>query len=186
MDSSASPHSMLLFEAYRCCEKDFATERIEIAFNPLTGRFDVPDVAVKRDKRFIRNISCSLGLGNKPYPVRGRLHRGAKKTFPMVSIQRCCEGPNRSWKLHSFLHFPFTVLEIAAQVDADQVAEVFVRINSEGKLNQSDFILTLMSVFWDEGRSQLEDFSRQARVPNATGGASPYNHYFQPDPDSCG
>jgi hypothetical protein len=34
------------------------------------------------------------------------------------------------------------------------VADIFVRINSEGvKLNQSDFILTLMSVFWDDARA---------------------------------
>jgi uncharacterized protein with ParB-like and HNH nuclease domain len=36
---------------------DFTTERIEIAFNPLTGKFEVPDAAVKRDKRFIASIS---------------------------------------------------------------------------------------------------------------------------------
>jgi hypothetical protein len=33
----------------------------------------------------------------------------------------------------------------------------------------------LMSVFWDEGRFQLEGFSRLARTPS-TGGASPFNH----------
>ena len=60
---------------------------------------------------------------------------------------------------------------------------MFVRINSEGKkLNQADFILTLMSVFWDEGRFQLEDFSRRSRTPR-TGAPSPYNHLFQPSPD---
>ena len=43
-------------------------------------------------------------------------------------------------------------------------AKVFVRINSKGKvLNQSDFILTPMSVFWEEGRTQLEEFCREAR-----------------------
>ena len=58
-----------------------------------------------------------------------------------------------------------------------------MRINSEGKkLNQSDFILTLMSVFWDEGRTQLENFSRQTRLPGQ-GGPSPFNHLFQPSPD---
>ena len=61
----------------------------------------------------------------------------------------------------------------------------FVRINSEGvKLNQADFILTLLSVFWDDGRRALEDFCRSARQPPASGGgASPFNHFIQPDPD---
>jgi len=59
-----------------------------------------------------------------------------------------------------------------------------VRINSEGKkLNQSDFIMTLMSVFWDDGRTELESFCRAARNPGLAGQASPFNQLFQPDPD---
>jgi hypothetical protein len=73
-------------------------------------------------------------------------------------------------------------MELSAGVNEEQVAEVFVRINSEGvKLNQDDFILTLMSVFWEQGRRDLEEFSRGSRVPT-TGGASPFNHFIQPDP----
>jgi hypothetical protein len=64
------------------------------------------------------------------------------------------------------------------------VAEIFVRINSKGTpLNQADFILTLMSVFWDEGRKQLEDFCRQAKTPPSSNKPSPYNHYLLPNPD---
>ena len=56
-------------------------------------------------------------------------------------------------RLFNLLKFPFTALELSKDLDEEQVAEVFVRINSAGKpLNQADFILTLMSVFWDEGR----------------------------------
>jgi hypothetical protein len=70
-------------------------------------------------------------------------------------------------------------------VDEEQVADIFVRINSEGvRLNQADFILTLMSVFWDEGRMALETFCRQARkAPDASAPASPFNHFIRPDPD---
>lgn len=65
------------------------------------------------------------------------------------------------------------------------MADIFVRINSEGvKLNQADFILTLLSVFWDEGRHALERFCRQSRqVPSAGLKGSPFNHFIQPDPD---
>ncbi len=61
------------------------------------------------------------------------------------------------------------------------LADVFVRINSEGKkLNQSDFILTLMSVFW---ATELEQFCRAARQPAPAGQRSPFNQIFQPEPD---
>lgn len=80
--------------------------------------------------------------------------------------------------------YPITALEISYSVDEDQVAEIFVRINSKGTpLNQADFILTLMSVFWDEGRKQLEDFCRQAKTPPAGNKPSPYNCYLDPKPD---
>jgi hypothetical protein len=51
------------------------------------------------------------------------------------------------------------------------------------KLNQADFILTLLSVFWDKGRRELEEFSRASRVPGSPGTPSPYNHFIQPSPD---
>ena len=62
--------------------------------------------------------------------------------------------------------FRFQVVELGAAANEEQVAEIFVRINSEGvKLNQSDFILTLMSVHWEKGRRQLEGFCRAAVDP---------------------
>jgi hypothetical protein len=52
------------------------------------------------------------------------------------------------------------------------------------QLNQADFILTLLSVFWDEGRAALERFCRAARQVPASGAApSPFNHFLKPDPD---
>jgi hypothetical protein len=79
--------------------------------------------------------------------------------------------------------FPFTALELAADVSEEDVSEVFVRINSKGTpLNQADFILTLMSVFWDEGRAELEQFCREARKPSKEK-ESPFNYFIEPDPD---
>ena len=87
-------------------------------------------------------------------------------------------------RLAGLTNFPFIALELSQQCTEEQVADVFVRINSEGKkLNQSDFILTLMSVFWDDGRTELEKFCRAARQPAPAGQASPFNQIFQPDPD---
>ena len=40
-----------------------------------------------------------------------------------------------------------------------------------------------MSVFWDEGRKDLEEFCGKARKPSSSGKPSPYNHYIHPNPD---
>ncbi len=45
-------------------------------------------------------------------------------------------------------HYSFSALELSANISEEEVSDIFVRINSQGKtLNQADFILTLMSVF---------------------------------------
>lgn len=46
----------------------------------------------------------------------------------------------------------------------------------------SDFVLTLMSVFWEEGRTEIEDFCHRSRQ-STTGAASPFNPFFAPDAD---
>lgn len=161
--------------------ENFSSETIEIAFNPIEERFEVADAAIRRDKSFIPNISAvwdpNTGLLAFAKKYLSRLEESgpvdkAVADRAEASIER----------LHALLHYPFTALELSSEVDADAVSEVFVRINSEGKqLNQADFILTLMSVFWDEGRTQLEDFCRDTRLPGKE--KSPYNLLFQPKPD---
>lgn len=86
-------------------------------------------------------------------------------------------------RLYDVQKYPFSAMELSATVSEEQVSDVFVRINSKGtELNQADFILTLMSVFWDEGRKELEDFCRKTRNPSISD-ASPYNHFIEPGPD---
>jgi len=162
--------------------ENFSTEKIEVAFNPLEERFEVTDAAIKRDKTFIPNISAAwdpkVGLIQfaRTYLDQLKTARGE------VTNEEAAKAEASIQKLHALQHYPFTALELSSKVEADQVSEVFVRINSEGKqLNQADFILTLMSVFWDEGRSQLEAFCRASRVSGS--GPSPYNRLFQPNPD---
>ena len=100
----------------------------------------------------------------------------ASRGWPSTEERR---DPGRLSRLESLKTYPFTALVLGADIDEEQVAEVFVRINSHGKtLNQADFILTLMSVFWDEGRSALEQWSRE-RACRATRRTT----RTSPDPD---
>jgi hypothetical protein len=162
--------------------ENFTTEKIEIAFNPIEERFEVADAAIKRDRTFIPNISSvwdpKVGLLKFAKTYLERLSEGSG----VVADEMAAQAEAAIERLHALIYYPFTALELSTDVDADAVSEVFVRINSEGKqLNQADFILTLMSVFWDQGRNELENFCRTSRVPGK--GASPYNLLFQPGPD---
>ena len=162
--------------------KDFSRERILIAFSPKDQKFEVPDAAIKRDPEFITDISqlwsgkLSRNRFVKEFIRRLRNNREVSEE----EEDQLTEAIDR---LYDLQNYPFTVLEISSTIEAEEVSEVFVRINSKGTvLNQADFILTLMSVFWDEGRKELEKFCRQARTP-ATSEASPFNYFLQPDPD---
>jgi hypothetical protein len=58
-------------------------------------------------------------------------------------------------------------MEISKDLRIEEVSDIFLRINSRGKvLNNSDFILTLMSVYREGGRALIEEFSEATRRRN--------------------
>ena len=159
---------------------DYSEGRIRIAFRPDDAMFAVADAATGKDPEFIADISGLWVPGQRKNVVRAYLRRlGGKRELDEAERDRLDEAVDR---LHDLRDYPFKAVELSASVEEEQVAEVFVRINSEGvTLSQADFILTLMSVFWEKGRRQLEDFSRGCKVPTLTT-ASPFNWYIQPSP----
>ena len=162
--------------------ENYESEKIAIAFNPLEDRFEVADAAIRRDKAFIPDISVILS-GQKSLLKIVREYLDDLRATREVSEDEETKIEDALTKLQTLLTFPFTALELSAGISEEEVSEVFVRINSKGTpLNQADFILTLMSVFWDEGRTELERFCKLARKPTK-GEASPYNHYIEPSPD---
>ncbi|MFN8132084.1 MAG: DUF262 domain-containing protein [Solirubrobacteraceae bacterium] len=163
-------------------DHNYRSERIKIAFRPRDQHFSVSDPAVERDPEFIADISqLWVGPLSRNRFVKQFLKRlSASRQLSDDEEDHLTEAMDR---LYDLQNYPFTALELSSSIDEEKVAEVFVRINSKGvTLNQADFILTLMSVWWDEGRKDLENFSRSARQPS-TSGPSPFNHFIQPDPD---
>lgn len=168
--------------------KDFRHARIRIAFNPIEERFEVTNPVIEKDVEWISDISeiwkpemSSYTFINKFLNRLGANRLGANRE---IADEKRTKIANSITRLEKLLDYPLTALEISSSVDEDRVAEIFVRINSKGTpLNQADFILTLMSVFWDDGRKQLEEFCRQAKKPPVDNRPSPYNHYLTPSPD---
>lgn len=160
--------------------ENYSTERIAIAFNPLLQEFAVADAAIRRDPSYIPDVS--VVWKSDVFAVAASYLESLRATRE-VSAEEAGKINSAIGRLHSMTFFPFRALELSSDVTEEQVAEVFVRINSKGTpLKQADFILTLMSVFWDDGRRQLEDFSRSSKTPSG-GAPSPFNFLIQPDPD---
>ncbi len=162
--------------------ENFESEQIQIAFNPLEERFEVADAAIHRDKTFIPSISVLWNDKTDLFEVvEGYL--GGLRAHRELTVEESKATKKAISKLQGLLNFPLTALELKPDIDEEAVSHVFVRINSKGTLlNQADFILTLMSVFWDEGRATLEQFCRETRKPSK-GDISPFNHFIEPYPD---
>ena len=162
--------------------ENFSKEKIVIAFHPIDERFEVADAAILRSPEYVHNIS-------EIWNPETNIYDFIDKFISKLSSSREL-SPEENLKIKRSLgnlsnldSYPFSALELSSSATEEQVADIFVRINSEGKkLNNADFILTIMSVFWEDGRKQLENFCESAHHPS-TGGASPHNYFITPKPD---
>lgn len=162
--------------------KRFEEKRIKIAFRPIDETFEVSDAAIERDPEFIPDVTVLWARTYKS-TVRGFMARLGDSRGVELDHDEQDLLEERIDRVRDLRDFRFQVIELNASADEEQVAEIFVRINSEGvTLNQADFILTLMSVHWEKGRRQLEEFSRAAVDAKVTG-ASPKNPFIDPSPD---
>lgn len=161
--------------------EDYSEEFIEIAFHPMEEKFEVADAAIRRNKNWIPNISRLWSPDTDLFELVDAYLEALRQTRE-VTADDTRKIRQSIQRLQGLVNYPFRALELLAAVNEEQVSQVFVRINSKGqRLNEADFILTLMSVYWDEGRHELEKFSRAAKVPAQ--GPTPYNHFLQPAPD---
>lgn len=119
---------------------DYKETNIKIAFNPLVHgedeRFAVQDSSHLKSKKWIPDISI--------------LFKHDFSTFKFIN-EYCKDNPevdaddlNRTLtKLKSIANRQIGVLELAPELDINEVTEIFVRINSAGKrLNESDFAMS--------------------------------------------
>lgn len=168
----------------RIIDEKYNERPIIISFNPLTRTFEVGDNAIKRSVEWIYDI--------------GEVFLNESRSFAYISERVQCVAEAREkagamltdeekqiiqqniMDLLSLGEFSIPTLEINGNADEESVADIFVRVNSGGeKLGEDDFILTLISVYWQEGRHQIVDFCKSAKIPKH---GTPYNYLFQPSP----
>ncbi|GLV48856.1 hypothetical protein TJA_19590 [Thermus sp. LT1-2-5] len=164
-------------------DNNFQQRHLRIAFNPAEERFEVSNKAIERSPEWVADISLLWKPDFDQYAFISKFLEELAQRRDLGPEERK-RIPNAIQRVVNLVNYPLTALEISANATEEQVAEIFVRINSRGRaLNQADFILTLMSVFWDEGRKELERFAREAQHPPTENRPSPFNPYFHPTPD---
>lgn len=171
-----------VIKAQEIIRENYERAQIVIAFNPLEEKFEIPDASIKRNPRYFQNISQLWQADVNIFKLINDFVSQLKKSVEITPEEEE-HIQNALMQLKGLENYPFSALELSPHISEEQVADVFVRINSQGKtLNQADFILTLMSVFWEEGRRDLEEFCKQCRLPSKDA-ASPFNYLIDPSPD---
>jgi hypothetical protein len=163
--------------------KDFSKGTVRLAFRPRDGQFAVTDAAIEKDPEYLPNITV-LWTGEDWAVIDAFIQR-----LRDASPERVDDGQEGSLRaalgrLRGLEDYPLQAVQIGHEIDEEQVAEIFLRVNSGGTpLTQADFILTLLSVFREDDRRRLEDFAEDARIVPADGNPSPYNHLVVPSAD---
>jgi len=162
---------------------DYEQKRIKIAFKPIDGTFKVGDAATDRDPEYVADISA-LWSGEGDYAIISSFITKLKEKRDIDKEEEKSISANIQ-SLININKYPLTALEIAPDLQEEIVSEIFVRINSQGvSLTQADFILTLLSVYWEEGRKEIEQFCIDSRrIPGKDTKFSSFNYLIKPDPD---
>ncbi len=125
-------------------DKNFREKRITIAFHPNEERFEVTNPAIQRDKGWIPDITSVFAPGAKMRGIVDKYcadNQGEDNSGPDISVI-----DDRLERLKGILNNLLGIIDLNAELDVETVAEIFVRVNSEGvPLNEADFAMSKMA-----------------------------------------
>lgn len=168
-------------------DKNYKPRNIKIAFNPIIGDFKVWSQAYERSAEYISSVS-EVFAADKDHAVT-KFRRQYIKTVnearekngipPLTEDEEITIEDNINALLDMKV-YSLPALRISAQADEEDVAEIFVRVNSGGqKLTEKNFIETLLAVFDNSVHDKINKFCEESRIPK---GGTAYNHIINVDP----
>lgn len=168
-------------------DKNYRDRTIRISFNPLTREFAVWTQAYERNTEWISSVSSvfeadrdhSVSKFRKSFISQANESR-LRNDRPELTDE---EEDRIEENLNDLLNlgiYTLPTLKISSRADEEDVAEIFVRVNSGGtKLTEKNFIETLLAVFDNEVHARIEGFCAESRVPKD---GTAYNQIIQVDP----
>ena len=156
----------------------FDEKSIIISYNPLQDKFEVGYLATKKDPEWIYNISDLYTTSSSFKFINSFIKRLSEYRECKGGVLTEAEQDMISENINAIVNLKnhtLPVFDIKANAEEEDVSEIFVRVNSGGvSLKQNDFILTLLSLYWDEGRKEIEEFSKESTFPTK-GKTTSYN-----------
>ena len=97
---------------------DFASENIQIAFNPLTDRFDVTDAAIRKDRAYIPDITEIWRTGTKLIPFANKFVKelGETRDLNEEDVEKIHDSISR---LYNLPQYTFVALEMVSSISIE-------------------------------------------------------------------
>ena len=154
-------------------DKNFTDREIKISYNPLTREFAVWSQAYERDSECISRIS-DVFLAKEDNSISSlrrhfikKVNEGrTKKGIELLTDEEEDLIEDNINALLNLSDYSLPTLEINYSADEEDVADIFVRVNSGGQsLTENNFIQTLISVYENETSDKINDFASKSRIP---------------------
>lgn len=152
--------------------EDYSRESIALAFNPLSERFEVPTPIIKKSVEWIPDITTVFEDPiNARYNYLTQLRTDGSRAVD-ADVERRVEIAIT--RLSQLLGYEFQVVQVKDEVDREVVADIFVRINSEGVNLSSAGLHPHLALGVLGGRSQpVGDLGQELPVHSGRGNQHP-------------
>ena len=168
-------------------DKSYNEREIKISYNPLTREFAVWTTAIDRDQEWVTKVSDvflakesnSFTKFRRAY-INGLNDSRSKKGEPELTDEELDLIEDNLNDLLGLEDFSLPTLEISQGADEQDVADIFVRVNSGGQnLNENNFIQTLIAVYEKDVHDKITKFCQESRIPKD---GTSYNQIMEIDP----
>ena len=168
-------------------DKNYDERKITISFRPLTRDFAVWSSAFDKDPEWISDIADIFEADrNHDVPkfrrgfIRNCNDSRIKKNKPELTEDEEEKIESNIIDLLQLNTYTLPTLKINSKATEEDVAEIFVRVNSGGqKLTEKNFIETLLAVYDRDVHEKIDSFCAESRI--AKDGTS-YNFIIDVDP----
>ena len=168
-------------------DKNYKERKIRISFNPLTREFAVWTQAYERNPEWISEISSvfaadqehNISKFRKAFIKSANESREKNGETVLTEDEEDLIEENINDLLNLGI-YSLPTLKINSKADEEDVADIFVRVNSGGQnLTEKNFIETLIAVYDNDVHDKINQFCAESRIP--VNGTS-YNQILFVDP----
>ncbi|MBQ8156932.1 DUF262 domain-containing protein [Candidatus Saccharibacteria bacterium] len=168
-------------------DKKYKERRIRISYNPISKEFAVWSQAYEKSPEWISAISdvFMADRGHKIPEFRrafvAAYNEGrTKNNLPELSSEEEYQIEQNINDLLNLKEYALPEIKIFDNASEEDVADIFVRVNSGGKkLNETNFIETLLAVYDNDAYEKIETFCSDSRIPTKN---TSYNNILEVDP----